>query len=82
MRKYSVDVFFAKMYYAGETSVAIDLNDPLKPDNEVYDRLAECLDTDAKNPEFDADFATLEIPQSIVERIQREAIAEYRRKQE
>ena len=80
MRKYSVDVFFAKMYYAGETSVAIDLNDPLKPDNEVYDRLAECLDTDANNPEFDADFATLEIPESIVERIQREAIAEYRRK--
>lgn len=77
MKEYKATVYFAKRYDKGETSVVVALCNPNKPDLKVYDRLAEELDTTTEDPEFDANFHNVLIPQSIVEQIRKDAIEEY-----
>ena len=77
MKEYKAAVYYAKRYYKGETSVVVALCNPNKPDPKVYDRLAEELDTTTDDPEFDANFHDVLIPQSIVDQIRKDAIDEY-----
>ena len=77
MKEYKAAVYYAKRYDKGETSVVVALCSLNKPDLKVYDRLAEELDTTTDDPEFDASFHDVLIPQSIVDQIRQDAIDEY-----
>lgn len=77
MKEYKAAVYYAKRYDKGETSVVVALCNLNKPDLKVYDRLAEELDTTTDDPEFDASFHDVLIPQSIVDQIRQDAIDEY-----
>lgn len=77
MKEYKAAIYYAKRYYKGETSVVAALCNPDRPDPKVYDRLAEKLDTTTDDPEFDANFHDVRIPQSIVDQIRKDAIEEY-----
>lgn len=51
--------------------------DPIKKGTGVERRLAESLDTNTESADFNWDWMYVNLPESLIQRIKRDAVAEY-----
>lgn len=51
--------------------------DPIKKGTGVEQRLAESLDTNTESADFNWDWMYVNLPESLIQRIKRDAVAEY-----